>query len=296
MPNTPKARNIVADSNHEIKGATLLTFDVKATKDNILMDTLTAQFTDGAGGAGVNAIPTTAYLYDDSGTAIGTGTPYSHTYTTEADRGKVTFSDLNYTISRDTTKTFTIRIDDTLATPVTATHISDDDGQIYTVAIAVGGISGEKSNGTTISSTGSATSYNAYAYAEGPIFTIASISTSATQKSYDGASSTLSATFNIQVQAVSGDVYIPNAATKAFTVSYGKNSASTGLVSSVTYVQPSGTTVIGNYYKVGEGTTATFAVGATYTTSTGNGDFYDLRVDSITWRHIAAGAIRLLII
>jgi len=162
--------------------------------------------------------------------------------------------------------------------------------KFYTVAIAVGGISGEKSNGTTISSTGSATSYKAYAYAEGPIFTIASISTSATQKSYSGASSTLSATFNIQVQAVSGDVYIPNAATGAFVVSYGKNSTRQSAVSSVTYVQPSGTTVIGNYYEVGEGTTATFAVGATYTTSTGNGDFYDLRVDKIVWKHTADGA------
>jgi len=299
--NTPKARNIIADSghriSHKISSATLLTFDVKATKGNILMDTLTAQFTPGAGGANNYAIPTTAYLCDDSGMPIGTGTPAS----TGSDAGKVTFNDLNYTISRDTTKTFTIRIDDTLATPDTTTHISADDGQIYTVAIPVGGISGEKYNGTSIQSTGSATSYDAYAYAQGPIFTIASISATPTQKTDANTSSTLSATFNIQVQAVSGDVYIPSAAantatsTGAFVVSYGKNSERQNTVSSVTYVQPSGTTKVtvsgsGDYYKIGEGTTAIFAVGATYTTGTGNGQFYDLRMDKIVWRHTADGA------
>ena len=280
--NTPKARNVIADSSQNITGATLLTFDVQATKDNLLIDTLNADFTIAT--STKNVAPNTAYLYDDSGTVVGTGSPSTTT-------GVVSFTDLNYTVSKDTTKTFTIRIDDTIGAANATTHVGSSDGEQYVVTIPVGGVTFEKSNGVTSTSTGSAASYAAYAYAEGPIFTVASISTSSTQPTFSGSTSTLSATFNIQVQAVTGDVYIPNSTSNAFAIDYGKNSvaqSATGV--SVTYTQPSGTTVSGAFYKVGQGTSATFAVGATYTRNDTAGAFYDLRMESIAWNHIGSGA------
>jgi len=282
--NTPKARNVIADSSQNITGATLLTFDMQATKDNLLIDKLTARFTV-ATTTPASVAPSTAYLYDDSGTVIGTGSPSS--------AGVVTFTDLNYTVSKDTTKTFTVRIDDTVApAATTTTHIGTEDGQKYTVAINSGDVTFEKSNGTTAASTGSATSYVATAYAEGPIFTLASISTSSTQPSFSGSSSTLSATFNVTVQAVTGDVYIPDATTNAFTVQKSLNNGTPDATHvSVTYVQPSGTTLTteagNNAFKVGQGTSATFAVSATFTRSAGDGGagYYDLRMQAIKWAH-----------
>jgi len=281
--NTPKKRNVIADSSQNITGATLLTFDMKAAKDNLLVDTLYATFSY-VGATTTYAIPSTAYLYDDSGTAIGTGSPSATT-------GVVSFSDLNYSIPKDTTKTFTIRIDDTIGAANSTSRIGADDGYAYLVTINTGsstaGVTYEKSNGTTAYSTGSAASYPAYAYAEGPIFTIASISTSSTQKA-SGTTSTISATFNVQVQAVTGDVYIGNATLTPFVVRYGKNSTDTGAATGTTFTQPSGTTASGNYYKIGQGTSATFAVSSSYTLGDTSGAFYDLRMKSITWDHTAA--------
>ena len=277
--NTPKARNVVADSSQRITGATLLTFDMKAAKDNLIIDSIAdVTFTSG----GLYMDPATVYLYDDSGTVIGTGTPSSNA---------VTFSDLNYSIAKDTTKTFTVRVDDTIGAADATTRVGSDDGHKYLATISTAKVTFIKSNGLTGTSTGSAASYDLIAYAEGPIFTIASISTSSTQPTYSGSTSTLSATFNIQVQAVTGDVYISDSTVGAFSVFYGKNSvaqSATGV--SKTYTQPSGTAVSGASYKVGQGTSATFAVGATYTRNDTAGAFYDLRLQSITWGHTAAGA------
>ena len=277
--NTPKARNIVADSSQNITGATLLTFDVQATKDNLLIDQLSATFN----ATTTYAVPNTAYLYDDSGTVVGTGSPSVTT-------GVVNFTDLNYTVARDTTKTFTIRIDDSIGAANATTREGSDDGAKYVVTVASAGVTFEKSNGTTSTSTGSAQGYAAVVYAEGPIFTVASISTSSTQPTYSGSTSTLSATFNIQVQAVTGDAYIHDSTSNAFAIYYGKNSvAQSASGVNVTYTQPSGTSVVNtNYYKVGQGTSATFAVGATYTRNDTAGAFYDLRMESITWDHTAA--------
>jgi hypothetical protein len=204
--NSPKKRNVVADSNGDIVGAQLMSFDVKATKDDMLIETVTDIMF--ASTTGTNQIPDTVYLVDDSGTVIGTATPGSTS-------GNATFSDLNYTVPKDTTKTLSIKVDDQLTvTSPTAT----EDGYTYIVTVTGTSISGSKTNGAAFTGTGTATSNAAYVYGEGPVFTLASITTDNTQGSYSGASSTLTATFNIQVAAVTGDVYITASTTDPFIV------------------------------------------------------------------------------
>lgn len=152
------------------------------------------------------------------------------------------------------------------------------------------GVAFEQANNITGTSSGSATSFATFTYAEGPMFTMTSATTVVTQAPYSGASSTISATFNIQVQAISGDVYIPNSQTGVFAFDYRKNGVAltSATASGITYVQPSGTAVSGNYYKVAQGTTATFAVHAFYS-EINNPGLYDIKMKKILWKHTSNG-------
>jgi len=296
---TPKSHIIVADSNQAVDKANVLIFDVKATKDTLLLDTIDdVTFTDAdcatdAADSDGYRLPSTVYLGDDAQTVIGTASAKAAAGYAACNKYK--FEDLNYTIARDVTKTFTIKVDDTLGTPNTTTRIAASpasDGMKYKAVVNASSITAEKTNGSTVTTlSGSATSYDMIVYSEGPVFTLSGISTTANQAAYNGATSTLSATFNVQVAATTGDVYIGNSTVGAFAVHYGEGNVDSGATGvSTTYTQPSGTTTSGNYFRVTQGTTATFAVAATYTRAGAAGVFYDLRMASITWRHIAAGA------
>jgi hypothetical protein len=288
---SPKARNVVADSSEQISGAVVAAFDLKATKDNLLIDSIEhVQFALGVNTPSTGAYssasstvttntyitPATVYLVDDGGNIIGTGTPAAVGAFTE-----VAFSDLNYTISKDTTKTFTIKVDDTLGAVSGAS--STDDGSRYRVAVFGEKINFEKSNGATGTGTGTANGNDAIVYAQGPVFTVAGITTSSTQGAFSGASSTISATFNIQVQAVTGDVWVPKS--QAFAIKHNTNGTFVDATTSTTYVQPSGTTDGTNAYKVSEGTSATFAVSATLSNVGVGAGTFALRMDSIKWGH-----------
>lgn len=292
--NSPKSRNIVSDASQYITGATLLTFDMKATKDNVLLDQIN-DVTFTTDNSGTYQVPGTVYLVDDAGTVISTATPTA--CTTPASNcantgaGTADFTDLNYTIAKDTTKTFSIKVDDALTAPNSTTRVAAEDGRKYVVTVSSGAnIVATLSNGATLATakkTGSAASEAAYIYGEGPVFTLAtSITTTNTQAPYSGASSTMSATFNIQVAAVTGDVYISATSTDAFVIKSKTGTTETTL-SDITYVQPSGTVLVSNTYKVGAGNTATFAVTATFSTSTNGPGTYDIRMDSIKWGHLS---------
>jgi len=298
--NTPKARNVIANSNYEIDAATLLTFDLKATKDDLTIDQIanvlfalganvpnTSSYTETTG-TGTYIVPTTAYLVDDSGATIGTASPDDCTDAAVTNLYCATFSDLNYTIPEGTTKTFSIKVDDTLATPVS--HASADDTKKYQVAVNGYKITATKTNGASFTgNAGVANSNDAIVFAEGPEFTLASITTTNTQAPYENSSSTMSATFNIQVKAVTGDVYLSNSS--AFTVESSIGGA-TSTVADVTYVQPSNTVAEGSAYKISEGNTATFAVNATISNG-GVAGTYDIRIAGITWGHVS-GTLNVL--
>ena len=283
--NSPKSRNVIADASQIIDKATLLTFDMKATKDNVLLDQIN-DVTFTTDDSGTYQVPDTIYLVDDAGTVISTATPTACA-TAASDcsnigAGTADFTDLNYTIAKDTTKTFSLKIDDTLTAPTAS--VAAEDGRKYVVTVASGAnIVATLSNGATLATakkTGSAASEAAYVYAEGPVFTLASVSTTSSQASYATASSTISATFNIQVAAITGDVWIPD--NDAFAIGYGVDGKNTGTISSITYVRPTGTVDGTQGYKVAAGNTATFAVSGT---TTGSAATYDLRINSIKWGH-----------
>jgi len=275
-PNSPKSRNIIADANQYIVGATLMTFDLKAVGDSILID----QINDVIFSTGDSyQVPDAAYLVDDGGAVIAVATP---NYLT----GLTNFTDLNYKIIKDTTKTFSIKVDDRLSVPEAITRVAIEDGKKYAVSINSGNnILATLFNGAVLGDSnkvGAVISSPAYIYAEGPVFTLTSISTTNTQAPYSGASSTMSATFNIQVTAVTGDVYMDKS--NAFNVEFSKD-ATNSTASHITYVQPTNTVAVDSVYKISEGNTATFAVTATIVNG-GVAGTYDLRIAGITWGHV----------
>jgi hypothetical protein len=296
--NTPKSRNVIADSSNAFEKVTLLAFDVKATKDTLLVDQInnvliangtstpsTSAYTLTAASSIVtHELPTTVYLVDDAGTVIGTASPSA---AASGDLYQVDFTDLNYTIAKDTTKTLTIKIDDTLTPSTTNGATSTDDGDAYQVAVYANQFSVEKSNGATLattSQTGLANGNDAVLYTQGPIFTLASISTTSTQSSYSGASSTISATFNIQVAATTGDVYIPD--TGAFNLAETHdNGVTVTEIAGETYSQPSGTVDAANGAKIPQGTSVTYAVSATKSNGGIGAATFSLRAHSIIWGH-----------
>ena len=284
--NTVHSRNIVADMNGDVTGANLLSFDLQATKDSALIDEIDGvTFSTATVNGSVGTIPDTVYLVDASGSVIGTG----EAVTPDLTPGVYKFADLNYTVAKDTTQTLSIKVDDNSVT----------DTQHYSVTVAGTGFIAEKSDGSNLTATGSAsnTGYEAYLYNVGPVFTLTSITAPTTTASNPNGSSTttstISTTFNIQVQAVSGDVYIEaqNGAENAFVFDYGENGADLGVATSIVYNQPSGVTKLADavaspakyWYKVSQGSTVTFAVSPTLNTTSGGSNLFDLRMKSITW-------------
>lgn len=275
--NSPLNRNIIADANQTINNATLLSFDIKTMKGELIFDELN--------GIGFEVgdqylVPERVYLIDDGGFVLSSAVPDNS--------GKLNFNSFllssGYVLPKDSTRTFLIKIDDKLA--------EDDNSKIYRVLVDSTGVVATKYDGQKLENdkkSGSAVSNNAYAYAEGPEFTLASITTTNTQAPYENSSSTMSATFNIQAKAVNGDVYLSNSS--AFTVESSIGGA-TSTVADVTYVQPSNTVAEGSAYKISEGNTATFAVNATISNG-GIAGTYDIRIAGITWGHVS-GTLNVL--
>ncbi len=256
---------MVADTNGDIVGASLLTFDVKGTKDTLILDQVNnVQLTASSG------YPDTVYLLDSNGNTIGTASP-DGSY-------QVDFTDLNYTINKDATATLSLKFDDLTTSGAGQTVYATVTGNSTNIVAT-------KSDGSTVANakiSGTATGNRVYEWAIGPEFTVTGISTSSVAKTTN-ASSTISATFNVSVAAKGGDVWVPK--TSAFYVAYAKDGVASDTnaydVTSITYNQPSGTTAGDNAYKVAVDQSATFAVTATWQVATAGN--YDLRMRKILW-------------
>jgi hypothetical protein len=280
--NTVHAHNIIADTNGTVTGVNLLSFDLAAAKDSVLIDEI-----DGVTFAADTAMPDSVSLVDASGSSIGAGEEVGST-------NVYNFKDLNYTVAKDTTQVLSIKVSDNAVT----------DGQHYSVTVPGSGFVAEKSNGSSLTATGSASNsgYEAYVYNVGPEFTLNSISVPTTTASNPSGSSTttstIAAVFNINVKAVSGDVYFAtqNTTENAFAFKYEKDGAGATLIDtvnntngSVVYSQPNGSTLVKNssnsqtFYNVTSGSTVTFAVTAKYNTTSGNSHSYDLRLTGVNW-------------
>lgn len=270
---TPLDHNVVADSNKEIKDSTLLVFDAEADSDDLtITDINDVQINH----TGSTDYPDTVYLYNSSNEVIGEDSPNS-------DTGLVSFSDLEEKIADGDTETFTLKFD----------YDTDDAedyhaGMTFSADVAAEDMVVENSEGDELRNTSddegltsTAEGNLAIIYQAGPMFTISRISTSTSEP--DNGTSTISATFEVVVEAEGGDVFLPK--TGAFDVIYALDDVDQTTASSISYTKPSAADLVTDgsvdKYKVSEDESITFKVNATNGASTDG--YYDLRMGGIEW-------------
>jgi hypothetical protein len=274
--NTPIINEVVASlgaSNNELDKVTLLTFDIKAEKDSVLLTDLVATVTS-AGGA---ATASSTFLYVD-GNQIGSAS---------ASIATATFSDIDYTIAKDTTKTFTLKSDIRSAN-ATQTTIA--------ASVANSGLTAENSNGDSVTKSGSATGNNLLVRNDGPVFTLVSKNITYTAGGFSGATSTAKATFVINAKAIGGDIIFgTQAASTTFAFGTYKGSVLTTLLnaSSTSFTIPSTGVVTsglqtGQAFKISENGSADISVDFLFEGRTAAGaliatDAYAIGLENIKW-------------
>jgi len=289
---TPLDRNVVADSDGTIEDSTLLVFDIEAEDDDLtITDINNVLITSSVAGK----YPDTVYLLDSSNEVIAESSVTENDSDFSGDNattvGSVDFEDLDVTIADGETETFTVEFDyDTEATGYAAgmtfsASITDIEGDNADFSEVIAENSDEDELDADQYS-GTATGNDAIVFAIGPMFTISSISTTSSEP--ETATSTISATFKVVVEAVGGDIYLAKKVTdvSAFNVVSYLDDALLGDAGSITYTRPSAATeetndqdVVG--YQVEKGESLTFTVNATREVS--DAGYYDLRMESILW-------------
>jgi len=210
---SPKISTKVASegvNKDEADKITVLSFNILASKSNMIVTDITATST----GAAMNySNITTAYLYDGP-TEIDSASISS---TTPA----AVFSNLSIDVAKDTTKVLIIKVDVRNAT-TTARDV--------TTVVAVNGVEGENTVGDVFTSTGSATGEAVSFVSSGPIVTLVSKPTITRVRESDtnnaNSTTTIKATFIFDVLAAGQDVLMgtvasttnPFATSSSFTI------------------------------------------------------------------------------
>jgi hypothetical protein len=260
---SPKKKDVVASSGSnkdELDKLTTLVFDVKAEKDNVKITDLVIGVAKTGGGA-ANA-SSTAYIFEGS-TELDNASVSSSGY--------ANFTDFNYVVPKDTTRTLTVKVDIKTANATVANFV--------TTASSTGMLA-ENTAGDSLSSsskTGTATGYSIGVRNIAPEVTLVSksiVTNGAPQTSgvNNISTSTLTATFNVKVKALGGDIMFGTAASgtpmfgtsNTFFKVY-RNGADSGVSSyatSTSYSIPSGVTTAGltNSFTLSEGNEVTIPV------------------------------------
>lgn len=281
---SPKAQEVVAadgSSDNELDKLTMLMIDFKAEKDDVTLTDLTVDITYSGSGT---ATVTTVYLFDGS---------------TEIDNASsngvaATFTDLDYVISKDTTKTLTVKAD-----------VRSADGTVRTITFDVdtADVTAENSMGDSITESGSAAGYAMSVRNVGLEISLVSksITTSGVPQlsSVDGFStSTLTATFNVKVKAVGNDVVLgavgsstaPLFSTSNFKLYRNGVLSSANVATSTSFTIPSTCTTISgqNSCTLAEGSEVTIPVtfqipGRTAASAALTSGIYAVGLEGATW-------------
>lgn len=261
---TPVAGPVIANSgvnSNEADKVTVLVFNAKAEKDAVGMTDVTATTTLTIGSL------TSAYLYD--GSTLVANVAVSGGVAAFTNIGGTT----GYIIPKDTTKTFSVKVDIRSA--------SSTPGSL-SATLAGARISAINSQGLTVNPTGTATSNTLTVTKAGPIFAL--VGTPVITKSAIGqtASSTFSTSFTFTLSARGTSVDV--AATGAVVVGIYVNNVQVATTSAIYDKPTSGVTGTGPY-TVADGSTATFTAQTSFTGPEGvyvpAGGLVSARVESI---------------
>jgi peptidoglycan hydrolase-like protein with peptidoglycan-binding domain len=298
---SPATSQVIANqgsSNNEYDELTLAKFDYKAEDDDVTITDLVVNIV--RGGTLTTATATTGYIYDGS-TLIGSATVNG---TTDAVMS-ATFSDIDWTIPADTTRSLTFKVDIDSAGLLATT---------FSASSTASGITSENSAGSSISESGSAQGKTITVRKVGPEVTLVSksITTSGvpqTSGSNNPSTSTLTATFNIKVKAVGGTVTLgtvasgtPVIASSTTSFKVYRNGAYDSAVSSgatsTSYTIPSTCTSVGtNSCNLSDGNEVTIPVtflihGRTVGGSPLSSGLYAVGFEGIQWFNDTTGSVQ----
>jgi len=263
---TPKKADVICTSGSdgdECDKLAIMTMDVKAEKDDVTITDLDLRVDESTGGTATNP---TVYIYDGS-TELDSASVQSSAL------NYATFSDLDYVVPKDTTKTLTFKID---------VRDTDSTRTGYTITASSTGFTTENSRGDSATVSGTATGNEIGTLEVGPEITLVSksITTSGVAQTLAGASSgqtstsTLTATFTFKVKAVGGDLEFGTVASgtpmfASSTVGFkvyrnGSYASSVGsAATSTSYTTPAGVTTTGigsNSFLLADGSEVTIPV------------------------------------
>jgi len=284
---TPVSGILIASegsSDDELDRAHVLSLDLKAEKDDILVTDATVTLSNsGSGGA----TSTTAYLYDGNN-LLGTAS---------FENNVATFSDIDFEIDMGDEVTLDVKVD-----------INDANATAATFNVSAVSFTAENSEGTTITPSGSAVGESFTVFNQGPMFELVGSPTVSKNTVTNNSMSTTSVavTFDVKVTAVGGDVIFGTVASTspAFGTStdyfnlYRNGAISTQLVASTTgySVPSSGVTTSGltNSFRLSENNSVTIPVTFTFENRTTAGDLlglgaYEVGMEGIKW--VSGGSI-----
>lgn len=291
---TPRKNEVIASqgsSENELDKLTLMVFDLKAEEDDVTINDLNIEVAKS--GSGTATAPT-VYLFEGS---------------TELDSASISgnmasFADIDYVIPRDTTKTLTVKIDIRNANGTIANFITSASST---------GITAENSLGSSVTDkNGSATGNIIGIRNIGPEFTLVSksITTSGVPQANginDLSTSTLTATFNVKVKAVGGDIVFGTnqatsspfvASTTSFMIYRGDSPDSSissyATSTSITFPSTCVTSGLTNSCRLAEGSEVTVPVSFQIQGRSGTGaltsGLYSIGIAQLNWQNVIIGA------
>lgn len=257
---SPKPTALIADDDGKVEKGTMVVLSAKAEKGRVQITDLVVNAT---GSATFSAV----YLYDGS-TLISSAAVSS----TQA-----TFSNLtDVYVAKDETKLYTIKADFTGAVSTSFATSS--------VSIASTDVTAQRDDGVAATVTGSAASDTMRVTMLAPVFSLVSATSQYDAPTISGSSGTLKGTFTFDVTAGGGDIYFSSSTTNGtvFQVMYESTATTTG--ASLTFGQPTNSTVVSGKYKVADGQTARFTVDVAVSSATlGTAAYYYFDLTSVGW-------------
>ncbi len=196
---TPATQQVICEQgtdNDECDGLEVARFDFRAEKDDV---TVTDFVLDIARAGATVATSSTAYIYESS-TLIGSASVVGTTLNAMT----ATFSDIDWTVPAGSTRTLIVKFDIDDAALAADTFIASTDANDVTA---------ENSAGTVVNASGSADGKTFTVRNVGPEVTLLSKSITTTGAPQSSATdtfstSTLTATFNVKIKALGGDLYL----------------------------------------------------------------------------------------
>ena len=262
-----------SSTEDECDRVTLFKMNLKAEKDDVLLTDITVNLQKlGAGSASTSA----AYLYDGN-TLVGSATSLNFNA-----QNSVVFTDIDYKVLKDQTKTLTFSVDVVDATIANS---------VFSASSTASQLTAENMRGTSITESGNAIGESIGTRKIGPEFTLLSKSiTYAGAAGFSGATTTAKADFVIRMKAVGGDiVFGDSASTTCPLVTLGVSPCAVASASSTAIyrggAEVSGTVSTASLTYVGSSTAITVPAGPTATTTNSwtlaEGNFADIPVSMV---------------